>query len=364
MTQTGQAPPPNKGRGSGGARRQSSQGYGPDDDLLANYAPLERTSNRWMPSKDNSATAKLEKQVKGLLNKMTKEKFDKLSAQMCEIPILSYEMLTLVIKMVYEKAISEPSFSDMYANLCNRLSQTVKKSTFVHIIESDEDPSAEPGAEMGDYEPTGSVSYRWSNDVSTSDAEVFGPFENEEECIDTAVDRENETEPVKRGEMELKLHRLLIKRGIFIKLMHSPADAKYYAMYFPVSKADECGQQLSLEIFTSEIEAQNHATKMNTFKRSLLNKCEDEFNKQDIYTDWKVEKKEYEKKKASMSESERAGKKEELEFRRMKIKKQMLGNIKFSELLQRFYLFIINMIQLKPSISRLIFCMTSFVHLS
>lgn len=272
--------------------------------------------------------AKVEKQIKGILNKMTKEKFDKLSTQMCEIPILSYEMLTLVIKLVYEKAISEPSFSDMYANLCYKLSQTVKKAQFVKIIESDEDPLAEPGTEV-DYSEggSGSVSYRWSNDVSTSDAEIVGPFATEQECIDNAMLLE-ETERIQRGDMELTLHRLLIQRGKFIKIMTSE-DGKFYTIYFPISEAEECGQQLSLQIFTSEIEAKNHATKMNTFKRSLLNKCEDEFNKQDIYTEWKVEKKEYEKKKASMPEKEQAEKEEELEFRRMKIKKQMLGNIKF-----------------------------------
>lgn len=274
--------------------------------------------------------AKVEKQIKSLLNKMSKEKFDKLSTQMCDIPILSYEMLTMVIKLVYEKAISEPSFSDMYANLCSRLSQVVKKGAFIKIIESDEDPLAEPDAEVDYSKSSGSVSYRWSNDVSTSDAEIVGPFENEQQCIDVAFSG-GDTEPIARGEMELTLHRLLIDRGTFIKIMHSSLDDKYYTVYFPISKAAECGQQLSLEIFTSEIEAQNHATKMNTFKRSLLNKCEDEFNKQDIYTDWKAEKKEYEKNKASLTEKEKAEKEEELEFRRMKIKKQMLGNIKFSK---------------------------------
>ncbi|KAL7531385.1 hypothetical protein ACHAXR_005262, partial [Thalassiosira sp. AJA248-18] len=325
-----QAPPPNKGRGQGrggrGHHHQNQYDYPPDDEL--DNTPLVKSSNCWKPSKDNSVMAKLEKQVKGILNKMTKEKFDKLSLQMCDIPILSYEMLTLVIKMVYEKAISEPSFSDMYANLCYRLSQMVKKGTFIKIIESDEDPLAESGAEIVDYEPSGSVSYRWSNDVSTSDAEVVGPFDEEKECIDAALSGED-IDRIKREDMELTLHRLLIKRGTFIKIMHSAATGKYYTVYFPVSKSDECGQQLSLEIFTSEIEAQSHATKMNTFKRSLLNKCEDEFNKQDIYTDWKVEKKEYEKNKAKMEKKERNEKEEELEFRRMKIKKQMLGNIKF-----------------------------------
>lgn len=273
--------------------------------------------------------AKVEKQIKGILNKMTKEKFDKLSNQMCEIPILSYEMLNLVIKLVYEKAVGEPYLSDMYANLCYRLSQTVKMSGFIKIIEvSDEDPMAEPGNDPMDYEPSGSVSYRWSNDVATSDAEIVGPFADEAGCIDAALSDED-NERTQRGDMELTLSRLVIKRGNFIKVMKSASSGAYYTVYFPVSKADECGQQLSLEIFTSEIEAQNHAIKMNTFKRSLLNKCEDEFNKGDIYTDWKTDKKEYEKQKASMSESERKGQEKELEFRRMNIKKQMLGNIKF-----------------------------------
>jgi translation initiation factor 4G len=225
---------------------------------------------------------KTEKQVKGLLNKMTKEKFDKLSNEMCNIPITSYNMLSLFIKLVYEKAIGEPAFSDMYANLCYRLSQQVKKANFVKIIESDEDPNAEPGAEYT-YDEGASAVYRWSNDVSTTDAEVVGPFDSEEECIGIAVDTESDMDAIQRGDMELTLHRLLIKRGIFMKIMKSPANGKFYLVTFQLNQAEECGQQLSTKIFTSEIEAHNDAVKMNTFKRSLLNKCEDEFNKQDIY---------------------------------------------------------------------------------
>ena len=332
---TGQAPPPQR-QDQGGGRRQSNNRGGQDyyDDVDDDYVPLVRSENHWKPSKDNSVMAKVEKQMKSFLNKITKEKFDKLSAQICDIPILSYEMLTLVINLVYEKAISEPSFSDMYANLCYRLSQMAKKGTFIKIIESDEDPMAEEGADYSEG-VSGSVSYRWSNDVGTSDAEIMGPFEDEQQSIDAAL-AEEDIEPVQRGELELTLHRLLIRRGKFIKIMHAASEDKYYTVFFPIGQAVECGQQLSLEIFTSEIEAQNHATKMNTFKRSLLNKCEDEFKKQDIYTDWKSEKKEYEKNKADLSDKERKDKEEDFEFRKMKIKKQMLGNIKFSKWLVYF----------------------------
>lgn len=327
----GKAPPPPRqvagrgrgGRGGRGGRHNQNNEPFPDDD----FDPLVRNANRWVPSKDNSIMAKVEKQVKGLLNKITKEKFDRLAGQLCDIQIKSYDMLTLMIRLVYEKAIGEPNFSDMYANLCYQLSQRVKKSPFIQIIQSDEDPMAEPGAETN-YDEGGSASFRWSNDVSTSDAEILGPFESEDQCVDVAIGNDD-TDPIQRGEMELSLHRLLIKRGNFIKIMRSQADNKFYMVCFPLSKAEECGQQLSTKIFTSEIECQNDATKMNTFKRSLLNKCEDEFNKQDIYKDWKEEMKEYKKLKPTLSESEQAEREEELEFRRMKIKKQMLGNIKF-----------------------------------
>jgi hypothetical protein len=66
-----------------------------------------------------------------------------------------------------------------------------------------------------------------------------------------------------------------------------------------------------------------------SFKRSLLNKCEDEFNKQDIYVDWKTDNKAYQESKSTKDAAERKEKEEDLHFRRIKIKKQMLGNIKF-----------------------------------
>ena len=82
-------------------------------------------------------------------------------------------------------------------------------------------------------------------------------------------------------------------------------------------------------IFLSEIECRKDGNKKNSFKGILLNKCLDEFNKKNLYNDWNVEKKEFDGKKTTFTESERLEKEEELEFRRMKIKKQVLGNIRF-----------------------------------
>ena len=345
----GQAPPPKvqgqvQGQGQGGRGGHGGRG-GRDNDppfFDGPVAPLTKSQNGWRPKKSTSVFDVAEKQVKGFLNKMTKEKFDRLAAQMCEIPVVSYAILTMMIGNVYEKAIDEPTFGDMYGDLCVKLSQQVQTDSFVQIIESDEEPPTENGEVAGETpsgQPSAHSTYRWSNDVNTSDSELVGPFPGVEECFEIALSG-TEQDRIERGDMELELIKLQIKGGMFIKILKkkTPTEeggevkegekGEYYTVYFPVANHMECGQQLS-KIFLSEPECRSDASKQNSFKRTLLNKCEDEFKKQDIYVDWKREKSAYEETKSSLTEAARAEKEEELDFRRIKIKKQMIGNIKF-----------------------------------
>lgn len=326
----GHAPPKNqnqRGRRGGRGNNQPPLFDGPVE-------PLVKSKNHWRPRKNTSALIVAEKKVKSILNKMTKEKFARLSAQMLEIPILTSEMLSMMIDNVCDKAIDEPAFGDMYADLCVSLSQSVQVNKLVHIIESDEEPPTEDGNSEDPVQGQNSSNhtvFRWSNDLSTSDEQIVGPIDSADACIATALDGEDHA-PVERNEMELELVSACIKQGSFIKIMKEKAgDAdtpNFYTVYFPVSEAEDLGQQLS-GIFLSQLECENDAGKKNSFKRSLLNKCEEEFKKQDIYIDWKKEKKEYEANKGSMSDAERKEKEEEFVFRRIRIKKQMLGNIKF-----------------------------------
>ena len=73
--------------------------------------------------KDDSAVVRVNKLVQGILNKMTKEKFNRLATQIRNIDIESFDVLDLIIKKVYEKAIDEPAFGDMYASLCVQMSE-------------------------------------------------------------------------------------------------------------------------------------------------------------------------------------------------------------------------------------------------
>ena len=88
-------------------------------------------SNEWRPASvkhsiaggDEMTTAVVLKTVRGLLNKMTPSKHEKLFAQIENLPIDTEERLAGVIQLFFEKAISEPFFAPTYAKMCQSLSQ-------------------------------------------------------------------------------------------------------------------------------------------------------------------------------------------------------------------------------------------------
>lgn len=63
------------------------------------------------------------RKVRGILNKLTPEKFQKLSDDLLRIELSSSIILKGVILLIFEKALDEPKYSSMYAQLCKRLSE-------------------------------------------------------------------------------------------------------------------------------------------------------------------------------------------------------------------------------------------------
>lgn len=91
---------------------------------------LRETENAWKPARmtvnakmteDEVKTNELYKKVRGVLNKLTPEKFEKLVGQVRELPIDNTERLQGVIDLVFEKAVDEPNFSVAYAYMCKEL---------------------------------------------------------------------------------------------------------------------------------------------------------------------------------------------------------------------------------------------------
>ncbi|XP_034938150.1 eukaryotic translation initiation factor 4 gamma 3-like isoform X2 [Chelonus insularis] len=97
---------------------------------------LRETENAWRPThlkpqnqeEENQKIQTLYKKVRSILNKLTPQKFTTLVNQMKELNIDTQEKLDGVIKLVFEKAIDEPNFSEAYALMCSELSNTTTLS--------------------------------------------------------------------------------------------------------------------------------------------------------------------------------------------------------------------------------------------
>ncbi|KAF6198194.1 hypothetical protein GE061_007941 [Apolygus lucorum] len=96
---------------------------------------LHKDPNGWKPTRladnlelteEQKQIEKLQKNVRGILNKLTPQKFDKLVGKILELPIDSEGHLREMVNLVFEKAVDEPSFSKAYADLCQCLQ---KKAT-------------------------------------------------------------------------------------------------------------------------------------------------------------------------------------------------------------------------------------------
>jgi translation initiation factor 4G len=85
-------------------------------------APLVPSANRWVRPQPGNETDLTLNRAKGILNKLTLEKFDPLSDKLLEVGINSADILKGIIALIFDKALSEPKFCSMYAQLCKKIS--------------------------------------------------------------------------------------------------------------------------------------------------------------------------------------------------------------------------------------------------
>ncbi|KAI9136582.1 hypothetical protein BKA69DRAFT_140564 [Paraphysoderma sedebokerense] len=101
---------------------------------LEDYAPLEKSENRWTPgmkvsgqlSEEEIANQKLGRKAKGLLNKITLDNFERVSKQIVDIGVATISGLKTVIDEIFAKATDEANFASIYAMLCLKLYQEMK----------------------------------------------------------------------------------------------------------------------------------------------------------------------------------------------------------------------------------------------
>uniref|UniRef100_A0A3Q2ZYD6 Eukaryotic translation initiation factor 4 gamma 2 n=1 Tax=Kryptolebias marmoratus TaxID=37003 RepID=A0A3Q2ZYD6_KRYMA len=88
---------------------------------------------KWVPSRStrrdaNSSNEKerhdaIFRKVRGILNKLTPEKFDKLCLELLNVGVDSKLVLKGIILLIVDKALEEPKYSSLYAQLCLRLAE-------------------------------------------------------------------------------------------------------------------------------------------------------------------------------------------------------------------------------------------------
>lgn len=95
---------------------------------------LHQTDNAWKPAafkadtkesdeaKDEKQTEELLRKFRGILNKLTPQKFDNLIKQIEKLGIDTKERLDQILNLIFDKALSEPAFCVEYAKLCKHLS--------------------------------------------------------------------------------------------------------------------------------------------------------------------------------------------------------------------------------------------------
>ncbi|XP_009597543.1 eukaryotic translation initiation factor isoform X2 [Nicotiana tomentosiformis] len=120
------------------ALRENREFGGRQEQLSSQFARTQISPNRaggpaptltkaelpWSARRGNlSDKDRVLKTVKGILNKLTPEKFDLLKGQLIDSGITSADILKGVISLIFDKAVLEPTFCPMYAQLCSDLNE-------------------------------------------------------------------------------------------------------------------------------------------------------------------------------------------------------------------------------------------------
>jgi MIF4G domain len=196
-------------------------------------------------------------QIRAILNKITPQTFEKLAGQIKEQKISSSLSCDRLVSLIFEKAIFEQNFSNLYADLCLDLEKQLS-TNYIHVIYFRD-----------------SNQYSWVIDIDVENNLLAGPYKSTKDCVNASA---NDTLPPTRLiPYKLALHELIVSNHVLIKIFKnmSHSNEEYFCGFSAVS--DIPSQSMSSVRFASRDDAKKHALKKNTIKNRLLKLCADEF---------------------------------------------------------------------------------------
>merc|ERR1719424_1528327 len=303
----------------------SREHWGPDP-----VEPLKTSVHRW--DRKCKATNDLEvslNKLTSILNKMTPQNFEKLSDQLCCLEMTSSEMLRSVIGVIFDKAVDEPHFAVIYAALCVRLAEATRVWPFIRVVKD---------------ESSGSWSWVADLEVDTSKLHPLPNMASVELLLNSSDAAPAE---IGVGQLQLQPSDCFLKSSKLVCCYF--ADQRPGVVFAVIQDAKislfGMGTSKLFGKFSTKEEAEQDAMKKASFKRLLLNQCQEEFERnvrscggaaalEAAARDAKAKAKQEAIEGARLAAEHGTTPKEvpdelELEVWAMKLKRRMLGNVKF-----------------------------------
>lgn len=179
------------------------------------------TPTRVTQNQPVNVVEKMAHEVLGILNKITPNTSSKLTQKLCEVQILNNAMLDRMIQLVFEKAIREINFANLYAEMCHTLEQGTKNLHWeaikvVHDIENNV--------------------YFSIKDLDTSTGVTYGPFQSKDACIEGYLNSpasEGLVNPILSKPEYLLLNDSILKIGTYGK------QEEYFIIAMPFSDINQ-----------------------------------------------------------------------------------------------------------------------------
>jgi translation initiation factor 4G len=125
---------------------------------------------------EDDPISKAKKFFTSILNKLSRDNYNKLVVDLIKYDIKSQEMLTAIINTVFDKALEDLKYQDIYADLCKLLGDKAQEWSKNYLRVNELDDKQAP-AGPGWY-------YDLSGGLSIQDGEWQGPFPSKDEAQD------------------------------------------------------------------------------------------------------------------------------------------------------------------------------------